>query len=47
VIDPVTKSEYFEDDFAYVDDAFPLPTDLLQMRNQKLTARSRHLEEQR
>ena len=47
LIDPVTKSEYFEDDFAYVDDAFPLSADLLRIRKQKLAALGRHLEEQR
>jgi hypothetical protein len=36
VIDPDTGSEEFEDDFVYVDDVFPLPSDLLNARNQKL-----------
>ena len=40
-IDPVTQTEKFEDDFFYVDDAFPLPADLLETRRQKLAARSR------
>ncbi len=43
VIDPNTGSEKFEDDFAYVDDAFPLPGDLLARRQQKLAVRGRHL----
>jgi mannose-6-phosphate isomerase-like protein (cupin superfamily) len=42
-IDPNTKSEKFEDDFVYVDDAFPLPADLLEIRRQKLAARSRQM----
>jgi hypothetical protein len=37
-IDPVTKAEMSEDDFVYVDDAFPLPPDLVAIRQQKLTA---------
>jgi mannose-6-phosphate isomerase-like protein (cupin superfamily) len=41
VIDPVTKSEKFEDDFVYADDSFPLPPDLVQQRKQKLTRFSR------
>ena len=36
LIDPDTQSERFEDDFVYVDDAFPLPQELLDTRNQKL-----------
>ena len=40
-IDPKTQSEKVEDDFVYVDDAFPLPPDLLNARNQKLTALKR------
>jgi hypothetical protein len=36
LIDPDTQSEKFEDDFVYVDDAFPLPQELLDTRNQKL-----------
>jgi mannose-6-phosphate isomerase-like protein (cupin superfamily) len=36
VTDPRTRTESFEDDFAYVDDVFPLPQDLLQTRNRKL-----------
>lgn len=43
VIDPKTNCENAEDDFIYVDDAFPLPADLLQIRRQKLLARSRHI----
>lgn len=43
-VDPITKAEKFEDDFVYVDDAFPLPADLLQIRKQKLAARSGHME---
>lgn len=42
-IDPDTQSEKSEDDFTYVDDAFPLPLDLLKLREQKLTARSTHM----
>jgi mannose-6-phosphate isomerase-like protein (cupin superfamily) len=45
-IDPVTQTEKFEDDFVYVDDAFPLPVDLLELRRQKLTARSGQIAEQ-
>ena len=45
-IDPITKAEKFEDDFVYVDDAFPLPNELLQIREQKLAARRRQSEEQ-
>jgi len=41
--DPNTQSEIVEDDFVYVDDAFPLPPDLLDMRQQKLAARGRHV----
>jgi mannose-6-phosphate isomerase-like protein (cupin superfamily) len=37
-IDPATNSEKSEDDFLYADDAFPLPTDLLEMRQRKLEA---------
>jgi len=44
-IDPDTQSETAEDDFSYVDDAFPLPPDLLATRNQKL-ARSGHIAKQ-
>jgi hypothetical protein len=32
-IDPDTQSERFEDDFVYVDDVFPLPSNLLVKRN--------------
>jgi hypothetical protein len=32
VIDPQTRAEKFEDDFAYVDAAYPLPADLLRAR---------------
>lgn len=45
-IDPITKAEKFEDDFVYVDDAFPLPTELLQIREQKLAGRRGQSEEQ-
>jgi mannose-6-phosphate isomerase-like protein (cupin superfamily) len=45
-IDPNTQTEKFEDDFVYVDDAFPLPADLLELRRQKLAARSRQTAEQ-
>jgi hypothetical protein len=45
-VDPVTQSEKSEDDFVYVDDAFPLPSDLLAMRNQKLAALGRDMTEQ-
>lgn len=41
VTDPITKSETFEDDFVYVDDAFPLPADLLAMRRRKLASMRR------
>lgn len=37
-IDPATNSEKSEDDFLYADDAFPLPSDLLEMRLRKLEA---------
>jgi mannose-6-phosphate isomerase-like protein (cupin superfamily) len=37
-IDPITQAEKFEDDFLYVDDAFPLPPDLVAMRGRKLAA---------
>ena len=40
-IDPDTNSEKFEDDFVYVDDVFPLPLDLLNIRNRKLAALGR------
>jgi hypothetical protein len=40
-IDPVTRAETFEDDFVYVDDAFPLPPDLVATRERKLAAFSR------
>jgi mannose-6-phosphate isomerase-like protein (cupin superfamily) len=46
-IDPKTQAETFEDDFVYVDDAFPLPPDLLAERKHKLQARSREAEQQR
>ena len=36
IIDPITQSETFEDDFVYVDEAFPLPPDLVDARNRKL-----------
>ena len=39
-VDPVTKAERSEDDFVYVDDVFPLPSRLLQIREQKLAAHS-------
>ena len=45
-LDPVTQTEKSEDDFVYVDDAFPLPSDLLQIREQKLAAHSGRSEEQ-
>ena len=45
-IDPITQAEKFEDDFVYVDDAFPLPADLLELRSQKLAARSAQVAEQ-
>jgi mannose-6-phosphate isomerase-like protein (cupin superfamily) len=45
-IDSVTHTEKFEDDFVYVDDAFPLPADLLEIRRQKLAALSSQLAEQ-
>jgi hypothetical protein len=35
-IDPDTRSEKFEDDLVYVDEAFPLPPDLLAVRKRKL-----------
>jgi hypothetical protein len=41
-IDPITRSEKFDDDFVYMDEAFPLPPDLLDRREQKLAARGRH-----
>lgn len=41
LIDPQTKAEKFEDDFTYVDAAFPLPRELLQARQQKLAALAR------
>lgn len=37
-IDPDTQSEKSEDDFVYVDEAFPLPPDLLDIRKRKLAA---------
>ncbi|MBV8739635.1 MAG: hypothetical protein JO007_20750 [Alphaproteobacteria bacterium] len=37
-IDPATNSEKSEDDFLYADDAFPLPSDLLEMRQRNLEA---------
>ena len=46
LIDPKTNREYFEDDFVYVDDVFPFPADLLEIRRQKLAARSRQMAEQ-
>jgi mannose-6-phosphate isomerase-like protein (cupin superfamily) len=45
-IDPATQTEKSEDDFVYVDDAFPLPADLLETRRQKLATRSRQMAEQ-
>lgn len=45
-IDPDTQSEKAEDDFVYVDEAFPLPLDLLKIREQKLTARRTQTAEQ-
>jgi hypothetical protein len=36
VIDPRTHSERFDDDFVYVDAAFPLPPNLLRARRRKL-----------
>jgi mannose-6-phosphate isomerase-like protein (cupin superfamily) len=45
-IDPITQTEKFEDDFVYVDDAFPLPTDLLELRSRKLAALSSQIVEQ-
>jgi mannose-6-phosphate isomerase-like protein (cupin superfamily) len=39
-IDPITQLEQFDDDFAYVDEAFSLPHDLLTIREQKLAGRS-------
>lgn len=41
VVDPQTRAEKSEDDFTYVDDAFPLPADLLEARKQKLAAGNR------
>lgn len=38
VTDPNTKAERFEDDFAYADDLFPLPGDLVAIREQKLAS---------
>ncbi len=38
-IDPDTQSEKFEDDFVYVDDAFPLPANLLEIRKQNASDR--------
>lgn len=38
IIDPETQSEKFEDDFVYVDEAFPLPRNLVELRKQKLAA---------
>jgi mannose-6-phosphate isomerase-like protein (cupin superfamily) len=38
-IDPITRLEKFEDDFVYIDEAFPLPPDLLDARRQKLQLR--------
>lgn len=38
-VDPETKSEKFEDDFVYVDDGFPLPPDLLAIRERKPASR--------
>ena len=46
LIDPITNCEYFEDDFAYVDDAFPLPADLLRIREEKRATHSRQMAEQ-
>jgi mannose-6-phosphate isomerase-like protein (cupin superfamily) len=46
LIDPKTNREYFEDDFVYVDDAFPLPAHLLEIRRQKLAACSGQMAEQ-
>lgn len=37
-IDPDTQSEKAEDDFVYVDNVFPLPADLLDIRMRKLAA---------
>jgi hypothetical protein len=45
IIDPNTGTEKFEDDFVYVDDAFPLRADLLAIRHRKLAVRRRHLPE--
>ena len=45
-VDPNTQTEKFEDDFVYVDDAFPLPVDLLEVRRQKLAARNGQTAEQ-
>ena len=39
--DPDTQTERFEDDFVYVDDVFPLPSDLLDTRIRKLAALKR------
>jgi mannose-6-phosphate isomerase-like protein (cupin superfamily) len=46
LIDAKTNCEYFEDDFVYVDDTFPLPADLLEMRRRKLAARNGQTAEQ-
>jgi hypothetical protein len=46
LIDPNTQTEKFEDDFVYVDDRFPLPSDLLDIRQEKLAARDGHMAEQ-
>jgi mannose-6-phosphate isomerase-like protein (cupin superfamily) len=46
LVDPKTNCEYFEDDFVYVDDVFPLPVDLLEIRRQKLAARNWQTAEQ-
>jgi hypothetical protein len=40
LVDPYTRTERFEDDFVYVDDAFPLPRALLDARNRKLKTRA-------
>lgn len=45
-VDPVTQTEKSEDDFVYVDDVFPLPSQLLQTREQKLAAHSGDREKQ-
>jgi mannose-6-phosphate isomerase-like protein (cupin superfamily) len=44
-IDPKTHTEKSEDDFVYVDDTFPLPPDLCEMRRRKLAARRRRVVE--